>query len=460
VEVATPRGQLSSYVVNARRPWTGNTRHVRRAVRRSGGVVVQAWPQIGVVVAHSRRARFPDAVRRRERVVASVGATRTTRVREGTPGRDRAVPARPVRPALVKGEYRNATEAQVEADPREKAQWDMRVIKADRAHEVTDGSPEVLVGILDTGIDHDHPDLETNIDTAASVNCADAGRPDTSPRSWRPTISDHGTHVAGTVGAARNGVGIVGVAPETRLASVKVVNNSGLIYPEYAVCGFMWAGLQGMDVTNSSYYVDPYMFWCSDRRDQSAAKRSVARAVAWSTGQGVVHAAAAGNASIDLSRNRRDGSSPNDSRPVQRRINAGCQELPAELPGVVAVSSFAQIEDTLRTRLSYFSNIGLGVIDVAAPGSEILSSVVRGNGYARFSGTSMASPLAAGVLALLAGAHPGWEPARLAEALAEQADDTPCRPPQGGLVGRCRGTAEDNGYAGEGMVDALDAVQP
>ncbi len=460
VEFSTPRGQLNSYVVNARRPWTDNTRRVRRAVRRSGGVVVQAWPQIGVVVAHSRRARFRSAVRHRGRVVASVGATRTTRVIEGTPGRARPTAARPSRPALVKAQYRSAGEGQVEPDPREKAQWDMRVIKADRAQEITAGSDEVLVGILDTGIDHDHPDLEANLDIGASVNCADAGRPDTSPRGWRPTISDHGTHVAGTVGAARNGVGIVGVAPKARLASVKVVNDSGLIYPEYAVCGFMWAGLQGMDVTNSSYYIDPFMFWCSDRRDQSAAKRAVARAVAWSTGQGVVHAAAAGNAATDLSRNHRDASSPNDSRPVSRRINARCHELPAELPGVVAVSSFAQIDDTLRTRLSYFSNIGLGVIDVAAPGSDILSTVVRGNGYARFSGTSMASPHAAGVLALLAGAHPGWEPARLAQALAVQADDTPCRPPQGGLVGRCRGTKADNGYAGEGMVDALDAVQP
>lgn len=460
VKIETPRGQLSSYVVNARQPWAENTRHLRRAVRRSGGVVVQAWPQIGVVVAHSRRARFRDALRRRDQVVASVGATRTTRVLEGTPRSNRPAAARPAAPDLVKEQYRSATAAEVEPDPREQAQWDMRAIKADRAHAITDGSDDVVVGILDTGIDHDHPDLAANLDPEASVDCSDGGRPDTSARGWRPTISDHGTHVAGTVGAARNGVGIVGVAPGVRLASVKVVNDSGLIYPEYAVCGFMWAGLQGMEVTNSSYYVDPFMFWCSDRRDQSAAKRAVARAVAWSTGQGVVHAAAAGNAMTDLSRNTRDSSSPNDSRLVGRRINAGCHELPAELPGVVAVSSFAQIKDTLRTRLSFFSNTGLGVIDVAAPGSDILSTVVHNNGYARFSGTSMASPHVAGVLALLAGAHPEWDPAQLTAALAEQADDLPCRRPEGGAWMRCRGTDADNGFAGEGMVDALDAVQP
>ena len=102
---------------------------------------------------------------------------------------------------------------------------------------------------------------------------------------------DHGTHVAGTVAAARNGTGIVGVAPAARIASVKVVNDHGLIYPEYAVCGFMWAGLRRMDVTNSSYYIDPLMYWCSDWRDQRAAKRAVSRAVAWSTRRGVTHVA-------------------------------------------------------------------------------------------------------------------------------------------------------------------------
>ena len=129
-------------------------------------------------------------------------------------------------------------------DPREAEQWDMQMIKADQAHKITDGSRNVLVGVLDSGIDPDHPDLAANIDVANSVNCTDAGRPDLSATGWYPTTSDHGTHVAGTIAAARNGVGIVGVAPNVRMASVKVVNDDGFIYPEYAVCGFVWAGLQ------------------------------------------------------------------------------------------------------------------------------------------------------------------------------------------------------------------------
>jgi hypothetical protein len=87
----TPDGRLSSYVVNAAKPWADNTGKVERAVRRTGGVVVQSWPQIGVVVAHSRRETFRQALRRRD-VVASVGVTRTARVLEGTPGSGRGGP--------------------------------------------------------------------------------------------------------------------------------------------------------------------------------------------------------------------------------------------------------------------------------------------------------------------------------------------------------------------------------
>jgi len=474
VPLSTPDGVVSSYLLNAKRANPGQTRLLERAVRKAGGAVVQTWPQIGVVVARSERAAFRTDVREYAgNALESVGATRSVPVSEGTPdgvqapwgpGKGHARSAGKAAPRAEGDVGAEVTEA-VAPDPREAEQWDLQVIKADRAHEITDGSRDVVVGVLDSGIDPDHPDLAANIDVADSVNCTDAGRPDTSPAGWHPTspnasTRDHGTHVAGTIGAARNGTGIVGVAPGVRMAAVKVVNDDGLIYPEYAVCGFVWAGLHGMDVTNNSYYVDPFEFYCEDQPDQYAAKEAVRRAVAWSTGQGVVHAAAAGNSAHDLADKSSflDQGSPDDGTPVTRTLNDGCHDIPTELPGVVTVSA-SHRDDVL----AYFSNRGLGVIDVAAPGRSILSTVVAGNGYGVKSGTSMASPHVAGVLALMKSAHPGLTPAQMVAKLRADADDHPCTvqevPPVGEPGAPCVGTDAENSYYGEGMVDALAAVR-
>jgi subtilisin family serine protease len=464
VPINAPDGTVMSYVLNARNATPGQTRLLEKAVVDGGGVVVQAWPQIGVVVAHSDRSAFRDTVREEAGpILESVGATRTVGVSEGTP----EAAAAPWGPGASgwKKDVRKDEDGDVgsepttaAADPRETEQWDLRMIKADQAHQITDGDRDVLVGVLDSGIDADHPDLAENIDVASSVNCSDAGRPDRSATGWQPTTSDHGTHVAGTIAAARNGVGIVGVAPGVRMASVKVVNDAGFIYPEYAVCGFVWAATHGMDVTNNSYYVDPFMYYCEDQPDQYAAKEAVRRAVEWSTDQGVVHAAAAGNAATDLATNTTDTTSPDDSTAINREINEGCEDIPAELPGVVTVSSMERFPDgTTESRLSGFSNRGLGVIDVAAPGSRILSTVVKDNGYGTKSGTSMASPHVAGVLALMESAHPGLTPAEMVARLRAQADDKACGTTTRGAA--CVGTTEDNSYFGEGVVDALDAVR-
>ena len=465
VPIATPDGVVSAYLLNAKNPNPGQTKQVERAVTEAGGVVVQSWQQIGVVVAHATTSTFrTDVAEAAGKSLASVGASRTVPVSEGTPEGVAAAWGHGASANLggPKARHLDTTGSEstiaVTADPREAEQWDMRMIKADQAHAITDGSRKVVVGVLDSGIDPDHPDLVANLDVESSVNCSDAGRPDTSATGWAPTTSDHGTHVAGTIAAARNGVGIVGVAPGVRLASVKVVNDDGFIYPEYAVCGFMWAALHGMDVTNNSYYVDPFQFWCSDQADQAASKEAVRRAVQWSIDKGVVSAAAAGNSSYDLANKTTDTSSPNDSTPITRTINNACEDIPAELDGVVTVSSMEQFPaGSTESRLSGFSNRGLGVIDVAAPGSRILSTIVRDNGYGLKSGTSMASPHVAGVLALMVSAHPDWSPAKLVAELRAQADDKPCGPTTAGAL--CVGPTEDNSYFGEGVVDAFDAVR-
>jgi len=451
-------GELMSYVVNANAANANKMKQVVQAVAAAGGVAVQEWPEIGVVIVQSQRASFrEDVMKYGYTSVESVGATRTIAVAEGTPEGvttpwQKAPQPRAKQLARADLQYGDATFDGAAQDPRETEQWDMVQIKADQAHQLTDGSRNVLVGVLDSGIDPNHPDLKPNIDVAASVNCTNAGRPDTSATGWYPTTSSHGTHVAGTIGAARNGVGIVGVAPNVRMASVKVVNDAGSIYPEYAICGFMWAGLKGMDVTNNSYFIDPVQFWCDDQPDQKAVRIAVERAVSWSTKQGVVHAAAAGNSSYDLSNKTTDNASPNDATSITRQINNQCKDIPTELDGVVTVSSTDQ-----AGKLSSFSNRGLNSIDVAAPGSRILSTLPN-NSYGLLSGTSMASPHVAGVLALMKSQHPGWAPKKMIAELRKQADDHICMPSAPATGAACVGTLGNNSYYGEGLANALDAT--
>ena len=80
----------------------------------------------------------------------------------------------------------------------------------------------------------------------------------------------HGTHTAGTIAAAKNGIGIVGVAPNVKIAGIKAGNADGFFFPEAVVCAFMWAGTHHIAVTNNSYFADPYLFNCKNDPVQRA----------------------------------------------------------------------------------------------------------------------------------------------------------------------------------------------
>lgn len=446
-------GPLMNYAVNVTKANRGQTLKVERAVAAAGGSVIESYAEIGVVIAQSDNAAFAASVAR-EKAVLSVGATRTAPVAAGDPTYGVSDPLAPGesgnrRSAAAATTKDAGVEAEVTVipDPSESRQWDMAAIGAVAAHEITDGSRDVLVAVIDSGIQGDHPDLAANIDQSASASCL-SGVADSGYESWQPTTSSHGTHVAGTIAAARNGIGIVGVAPNVRVSAVKVVNDDGFIYPEAAICGFMHATETGADITNNSYYIDPWEFWCDNSADQSAVKTAVNRAVQYSQGQGVLNVAAAGNSALDLANKTVDSASPNDTVPTTRPIDASCHDIPAELDGVVTVSS-----TTSTGAKSGFSNYGRGVIDLAAPGSSILSTVT-GSGYGTSSGTSMASPHVAGVAALLKSVHPEYSGLALGDVLSAQANDVAC--PAGSAL--CTGTPANNAFFGEGLVDALEAV--
>ncbi|WP_437112673.1 S8 family serine peptidase [Streptomyces hydrogenans] len=407
----------------------GDTTAVRNAVAANGGSVFSSFDAIGVIVAHSTSASFATTMRG-VAGVQKVGATRTS-----------DVPADAYNPALP------ANPAQSAAPTTEPVRSDMTQIKADQAWAVNPGSATVKVGILDTGVDDQHQDLAPNFNAADSVSCA-YGKADTRAGAWRD-VDQHGTHVAGTVAAAKNGKGAIGVAPGVKISSVRIAEpGSTLFFAENTVCGLMWAGDHGFKVTNNSYYTDPWQFNCPNNLDQAAILEGVGRAQAYADGKGSLQVAAAGNSNVDLANKTTDSSSPNDSTPVSRTITNDCLDIPAELPGVVTVAA----NGTSGTSKASFSNFGRDVIEVSAPGESVYSTVPGGK-YSSLSGTSMASPHVAGVAALLASANPAYTPADLRAKLGEHATDLACP-----SDARCTGTTAKNSFFGEGRVDALKAV--
>jgi subtilisin family serine protease len=200
-------------------------------------------------------------------------------------------------------------------------------IHAPEAHEITGGSPDVLVGDIDTGLDYTHPDLAANVDSANSANCVSGVAV---PGAVAANDDNgHGTHTAGTIAAAANGIGIVGVAPNVKIAGIKAGNAAGFFFPEAVICAFMWAGTHGFDVTNNSYFADPWLFNCKNDPEQRAIWEAERRAIKFAMGQGVSVVAAAGNQTDDLTRPR-DATS-DDTTPVTRESNA-CAVVPAGCP--------------------------------------------------------------------------------------------------------------------------------
>ncbi|HVK23507.1 MAG TPA: S8 family serine peptidase [Actinokineospora sp.] len=421
---ASAAAGLRSYLVITA---PNDTAGAKTAVGTNGGTVYASYDAIGVIVAHSTSTTFATAMRAVSGV-QQVGATRTS-----------DVPADAANPSIP------ASPSQSTPTGSESARVDMTQIKADQAWAINQGSPNVTVGILDTGVDDQHYDLKANFDATKSASCA-YGKLDTRVGSWRPE-GDHGTHVAGTIAAAKNGKGMVGVAPGVKISSVRIAEKpSGLFFAENTICAFVFAGDKGLDVTNNSYYTDPWLFNCPSNVDQAAILEGTKRAALYAEGKGVLNVAAAGNENYNLSSKSNDTTSPNDSTPVTRNITNDCLSVPTELPGVVTVASI----NSSNTKSS-FSNFGVDKIAVAAPGDSVYSTL-PGGGYGSKSGTSMASPHVAGVAALLVSVDPTATLAQLRSKLGVQADDLSC------TDSRCSGTTAKNNFYGEGRVDALEAV--
>jgi len=400
-----------------------------QAIQAAGGVVTNDLSQqIGVIVAESPNAQFASLLQKY--AVMDGYAV----IDAGSPDKATKQPQPP--PGVTR------------PDPREAEQWGMTMIRSDKAHARLLGSRAVDVGILDSGIDAAHVDFTANglPGGPSNVDCSrgHVSVPE-SPLSVPLNACSgdsgaHGTHVAGIVAAQLNGTGVVGVAPGVTLVPVQVC--SGLVcWWSAAIDGITYAGDAKLDVINMSFYADDpsTTSTLSDcNAEDSATVTAVDRAIAYARSRGVTPVAALGNNAEDLA----------------GPAFGGCRVVPAESPGVIGVTALGP-----TGALASYSNFGAGAADVAAPGgdgpetdsSQAILSTIPG-AWASLNGTSMASPHAAGVAALIESRY----------GKAGSDGDIEMKPDQ--VQAKLQATATDigakgyDGLFGYGRIDALRAI--
>ena len=465
---ARAQDEVMNYAVNL--PATASRYDFNAAVSKASenGVVLAQYPEFNSFFVQSVKAAYaPDLGK--SLVTAgisydSIGPTRYKtvtgdEVRTEQPTKTDAE-ANAVNEAAAEHETGLSADSQLNdftPDEGDANAWGLSAIGAVEAQTVDVPRATVTVAVMDTGIDPDHKDLKDRIDASRSVGCQVNGIPNQDPSAWKDDHY-HGTHVAGTIAASHNGYGVDGVAPDATLIAIKTSNKAGSFYPEYVACAFDWAAEHNVDVSNSSYYMDPYAFWLPNEASQAAGLEAASRAVRYSKEHGVVNFAAEGNSDDDHDNPTIDKDSPNDveGAAVERNV-AGGIDVPAMLNDSVLSVSALKLPTgadpaTAKLERAGFSNYGKNSVDVAAPGQRIWSTMPtweKDPPFGYLSGTSMASPHAAGVAALVKEIHPDYTADEVIALVKKQAGYT---------YDRLAEPTDGKEYRGAGLVNALDAV--
>ena len=422
---AAAEGESQSYLLIS----NGNKlpKGLVKQVEKAGGVVTQKFGEIGIAVVESSQGNFKGQ------------AAKISGVRSVVPNLTLQW-IDPVENVAV-GDYGNPPMSG-EDDFFFDLQWGHDAVDAPEAWDAGLRGNGATVAVLDGGFDLDHPDLAPNINYDLSKDFTGEGL-----QYGLPDTFSHGTHTAGTVAAADNAFGTIGVAPEAELVLVKVLGDEGTGFFADVIAGIMHAVSVDVNVINMSLGAR-----IPKNGDTVELKNAISRATTYAYQQGVTVIASAGNDGEDYDH------------------NANVIHLPSDAPHVLSISATAPVGwavDPENAFLDYpasYTNYGQSTIDFSAPGGDVLypgSEICTvgpithfcfvfdlvfstGNGGWYWSGgTSMAAPHTAGVAALIIGDNGGdMKPAQVEAALRHLADDL--------------GKPGNDDFYGLGAIDAFD----
>jgi subtilisin family serine protease len=282
-----------------------------------------------------------------------------------------------------------------QVDPSTDLSYGLTKIMAPQAWNTTKGTQNVVVAVIDTGVDYNHEDLSFNMWTNPNPTKNDVVGWDFANGDALPyDDNNHGTHVAGIIGAVgENGIGTSGVNQRVSLMALKFLDSYGAGVTSDAVNAINYAVQNGAKIINAS--------WGGYSMGRNKALKA---AIQLAETQGVLFVAAAGNEGND-----------NDANPM----------YPAsfQIPNILSVAA-TDSDDDMAAFTHDGSNYGATSVHLAAPGKEIFSTFPL-NKYKAISGTSMAAPFVAGAAALLLAQNPSWTYTQLKERLLNTVDELP-----------------------------------